>query len=383
MRTNTCVILSVAALAAGLALSGSSECEAADVGELIKIIEAPKTPAERHPRISAHEWKEKNAAWAQLRASARQELTDIGAPAVVPLVDLIKRTPDSSVKIMALTALSLMKNPADLAPAAGLMVELLDEKNPGLRYLAVKTLGAMKLKTAAPRLNGFLADKEDAVRMAVADALGEIDDHKSVAPLLKLADYGKSGEDNAEKKSVRLHVLAALGKLGPALKVVPKLIEKLKSDDLNEREVAAEAVERLLGYEIRADGRWLIAHEEAKRAPVIKDFLDWWAKTLKDKRFRIARKPELTLRVNILRQKWQLRKIRLKALEVIGEIGDKAAVKYLILAMYTRDKILRAAVAKVVEKLSGIRIKYLPGDTDDVWNSKVEAFRQRWREIGN
>ncbi|MFH1730450.1 MAG: HEAT repeat domain-containing protein [Planctomycetota bacterium] len=383
MRTNTCVILSVTLLAAGLALSGSSECEAADVGELIKIIETPKTPAERHPHISAHEWKEKDAGWARLRASARQELTDIGAPAVGPLVDLIKRTNDDSVKIMALTALGLMKNPADLVPTGDLMVELLDEKNPGLRYLAAKTLGVMKLKRAAPKLNGLLADKEDVVRMIAADALGEIDDYESAAPLLKLVDYGKGGEDNAEKKSVRLHVLAALGNLGPALKVVPKLIEKLESDDLNEREVAVEAVEQLLGYEITADGRWLIAHEEAKRVPVIKDFADWWAKTLKDKRFRIARKPDLTLRVNILRQQWQLRKIRLKALEVIGEIGDKAAVNYLILAMYTEDKILRTAVAKVAMALSGIKIEYLPTDTEEQWNSKVESFRQKWREAGN
>jgi len=383
VRTSTCAILSVAVLAAGLALSGLSECEAADVGELITIIETPKTPAERHPRIGAHEWKEKDAAWARLRARAQQELTGIGAPAVGPLVDLIKRTKDNSFKIMALTALSLMKSPAGLAPAGDLMAELLDEKNPGFRYLAAKTLGVMKLKKAAPKLTGLLADKEDVIRMIAADALGEIGDHKSAAPLLKLVDYGKGDDDNTEKKSVRLHVLAALGKLGPALKVVPTLIKKLESDDLNEREVAVEAVERLLGYDIRADGRWLIAHEEAKRAPVIEDFADWWAKTLKDKRFRIARRPELTVRVNILRQKWQLRKIRLKALEIIGEIGDKAAVKYLILAMYTRDKILRAAVAKVAQKLSGIRIEHLPGDTDDVWNSKVEAFRQRWREIGN
>ncbi len=396
MKAKPCVVVSAVLLAAVLVISRSSACQAADneIDGLIRAIETPKPPAERPDAISKAEWNaRKEAAWAWYRAEASRRLTAEGKAAAGKLIALIKRTQDNSVKIMALTSLCQMKNPADLKPASGLAVDLLSNKNPGLRYLAAKVLGVAQFAKAAPQLNALLADKEDRVRVAAADALGRIRDVSSVRPLLLLVDHGKDsqpdgkdsqpgGKDSDEKKAVRLHTIAALGEIGPALDVVPKLIEKLRSTDKNEREVAVEAIEALLGYRIRGTGRWLIAHTKAKREPIIKAFEDWWAKTLKDRRFRIAKKPELTLRVNMLaHQKLQPAGIRAKAAQVLTRMGDPKAVDYVIIAMPTSDKDVRKAAAKTAKKLTGIHIEYLDTDTEATWDSKVDTFRQKWGEI--
>jgi hypothetical protein len=385
VKAKPCVVLPAVLLAAVLAISGSSTCKAAsnEIDELIRAIEMPKPPAERPDAISKAEWNaRKEAAWAWYRAEASRRLTAEGKAAAGKLIALIKRTQDNSVKIMALTGLSLMENPADLKPAGGLAVDLLSDKNAGLRYLAAKILGVVRFAKAVPQLNALLAGKEDRVRIAAADALGRIRDVSSVPPLLLLVDYGKGDKDNDEKKAVRLHSVAALGEIGPALDVVPKLIEKLRSKDKNEREVAVEAIEALLGYDIRGTGRWLIAHTKAKREPIIKAFEDWWAKALKDRRFRIARKAELTLRVNMLaHQKWQPEGVRAKAALVLARMGDPKAVDYVIIAMSTSDKNVRKAVAKTAKKLTGIHIEYLDTDTEATWDSKVDTFRQKWGEI--
>jgi len=389
VKAKPCVVLSAVLLAAVLVILGSSTCKAADneIDELIRAIETPKPPAERPDAISEAEWNaRKDAAWAWYRAEASRRLTAEGKAAVGKLIALIKRTQDNSVKIMALTSLSLMKNPADLKPAGGLAADLLSDKNAGLRYLAAKVLGVVQFAKAAPQLNALLADKEDRVRVAAAAALGRVRDFSSVPALLLLVDYGKvskpGDKDSDEKKAVRLHAVAALGKIGPALDVVPKLIQKLRSEDKNEREVAVEAIEELLGYNIRGTGRWLIAHTKAKREPIIKAFEDWWAKTLKDRRFRIAKKRELTLRVNILaHQKWQPAAVRAKAAEVLARMGDPKAVDYVIIAMSMSDKDARKAAAKTAKKLTGIHIEYLDTDTDANWDSKVDTFRQKWGEI--
>ena len=375
--------------AAAVLVSGSSDCEAAGVddaaiGELIKIVGTPKTPAERHPFISEMEWaRRKDEAWAWLRADAVQELTDRGSKAVEPLMGLIKNAKLSFVKVAALSALSQMENPADLKPATSLLIELLGDKNPGLRYLAVKTLGKMRVVGAVARIEKLTVDPANRVRVAAADALGIIGAFSSVKPLLLLADYGEGEDDNSgEKKAVRLHAVAALGKIGAALDVVPKLIEKLRSEDVNEREVAVEAIDALLGYRITGTGRWLIARNAAQRALIIDAFEAWWKKTLKARHFPIAREPELSLRVDILAgQRWQEMDVKTRAVEVIAKMANPKAVDYLIIAMSTADKDLRKLIAAAAKKLSTIHVEYLDTDSEADWGRKTDTFRISWREI--
>ncbi len=405
MKANACAVLSVVLLAAALVVSGSSDCEAAgvddaSVDELIKIVEALKLPDERHPFISEQEWtRRKNTAWAWLRSGALQELTARGARAVAPLMGLVKNAKANSVRIAALSALSQMKNPADLKPAAGTLVEPLGSKNPGLRYLAVKTLGRMRLVEAVALIEKLTADPEDRVKIVAADALGSIGSFTSVKPLLVLVDYGKDevGDKDidkdmakSERKAVRLHATTALGKIGAVIEVVPKLIEKLRSKDMNVREVAVDAIDDLLGYKFRSITRWLVSPNAKLREPIIKDFEAWWNKTLTDRTFPIARESELTVRVNILAgQKWQSMAVRTRTVEVIAKMANPKAVDYLIIAMAAKNKNIpenernefRKSLAEVAKKLSTINIKHLDTDTEAVWSSKVETFRLAWRSI--
>ena len=389
MKANVREILFVVLLAAVLVVSGLSDCEAAGVDDaavdvLIKIVEMPTPPAERHPLISEQDWTmRKDAVWAWLRAGALEELTARGAKAVGPLMGLVKSAKLNSVKVAALSALSQMKNPADLKPATGLLIELLGNKNPGLRYLAAKTLGGMKVAGAAALIEKLTADPEDRVRAAAADALGSIGSIGSVKPLLVLADYGLVDDnDSDEKKAARLQAVAALGNVGAALEVVPKLVEKLRSDDMNEREVAVEAIDALLGYQITGTGRWLIAHNPQQRAPIIAAFEAWWKKTLATQTFRVANESELTLRVNILAGRAeQPVDVKKRATEVLGKIANPKAVDYLIIAMPADDKDLRKLVAETAKRLSSIHIKYLDADTETAWNRKIDTFRTAWREI--
>jgi HEAT repeat protein len=405
VKANTREVLSVVLLAAALVVFGSSDCEAAgvddaSVDELIKIVETLKTPAVRHSFISEQEWeRRKDTAWAWLRAEALQELTARGPKAVVPLMGLVKNAKANSVKIAALSALSQMKNPASLKPAAALLLELLGSKNPGLRYLAVKTLGRMKLAKATALIEKLTADPEDRIKIAAADALGAIGNFSSVKPLLLLVDYGKdeAGDkdvdkkmEKSEKKAVRLHAIAALGKIGAVLEVVPELIKKLRSDDKNEREVAVDAIDDLLGYDIRSITRWLVALTPKQRAPIIKAFEDWWKKTLAAKKFPISRELELTVRVNILAgQPWQSMDVRRRALEIIAKMANPKAVDYLIFAMNAKSKNVpedvlkefRKFLARTAKKLSTIHIQHLDTDTEAKWSSKVETFKLSWRGI--
>ncbi len=394
MKTNTRLILCVALLTAGLLLPASRLCQAADddkpnIPRLIWWLEHPDPTDQRPPEIDEQEWgQRKHQAWAEARSRAREDLTRAGAAAVVPLVELIERSKDFRVGIPALTALSLMTNPADLKRAERPMLELLADEKPGIRYLAAKTLGAMKSRRAAPALIKLLADKEDVVRLGAIDALGNTrGGAKAATPLRGLLDHGQKaeGEDSENNKAIRLHTVKALGKLGVALDVVDDLIKKLRSKDINERETAVDAIKNLLGFDIRGDGLWLIADklkDPKKRKPLVKAFEAWWNKTKADRKFVVKDFPELALRVNMIaHQKNQRRDVKLKAIEWVSISGNPRAVDYLIIAMSTPDKDLRTKLAKVATKLSTIKIEHLGTETDARWGTRIGTFRLGWGEI--
>ncbi len=364
------------ALLTVLLVVGFAPCgQSADVDELIWAIETPKPPAERPTGplggIGVRDWeKKRHEAWSRLRVKAREELTNAGGKAVQPLLELINRTQDDSVKIVALTALSLM-GPGNLPPARAVMVTLLSDDNPAVRYLAAKTLGVMKSRQALSELYKLAKDDEETVRLITADALGQIGDSKSANVLVALlAD---------DKKAVRLHAIGALGKLGFSPGVVRELINKLRSEDINECHASAEAIKGLVYYDLAADPQWHIARTAEKRKPIINKLESWWDKTLGRRTFHIPDSPELTLRVNMMLQKWQTKAVRLRAVERIREVSGTKAVDYLILAFPEKDKDIRKAVAAAATELSGISIKYRPTDTEAEWIDKIQDFTRRWK----
>jgi len=368
------VAVLVALLVAAGVAAGPSSRASGSIPVWIRLIATPKTPEEPQGGHSKETWeKKKDEIWAQMRLNAQKGLTAAGSRAVPELLGLIKQTKDSSVKIVALTALSTMRDPADLREAGPAMVSLLPDENPGIRYLAIKTLGVMRFPAAAPHLHKLAKDEQAVVRLRVADALGGIGDFSSADTLLDLlAD---------KEKSVRLHAMDALGVLGAALKVVPRLAARLESEDINERDSAAEAIKELLGYDIAADGRWLIARKAEQRAPIIKAFNDWWNETVKKIDIVIKDEPELSFRLSTALDKKQMMPVRLRSLQIIKKVNKKKAARHLIELMYERNDKIRQAVAETATALTGIRIRYRPNLTEPEWITLVDIFRRRLKGI--
>jgi HEAT repeat protein len=373
------------ALTAMVVLCVADESSARPVSRNIEILSVPDTPAKRPPEIPEFEWdRGPDKAWVRLRVSASRELTSAGARGVKEMVKTLSSAKDDRVRVSMLSCLSQMTAPGDpdgvkpvpaLKQAALELSKLLGDPNPGVQYLTIKALGRARYAAALDKLHALAGDGQMVIRLAVADALGLIGSAKSEDAVLKLmAD---------EDKSVRLHGIKASGELGPALKIVPALIQLLKKDDINERNAAIDALKRLTGYDMKKGGRWLLATTAKKRAPLIAKLEEWWKKTLDGQRFGIIGNKELTLRINILTQRWQKSEIKLAALHVIekqwnGKVDrTDTVITYLILALRDKDKAVRKEVARVATKLSGIRIIYRDADTEVEWDTKVDEFEQK------
>jgi len=260
-----------ALLVLGLLTCGTELRAAEDVSGWIDTIEQTKAPA----------GTKDEEGWARDRTDARTALVRAGAAAVRPLVALIQRSKQDFVRISALTALAEIEPPRALRSAVPLMTGLLKDKNPGIRYLAAQVLGQARHAPAA--LLELVDDKQVTVRLAAADAIanaGELDPKAAAVALLKLADLqpadDASDEVQTQCKTVRLHAIAALARPGVVLGVVPKLIEKLESKDVNEREAAVAAIEELLGYNLKSSLQWDIQHTAKGRKPIIEKFRTWW-----------------------------------------------------------------------------------------------------------
>lgn len=374
-----------ALLAACLVVSIQDPGAAADVDTLIKAVAQPDAPPEKPGGITDRDWSTRpDEAWANYRAEAVKELTRRGAEAVQPLLDLIASTDRDSVRIAALTALNMMKNADDLRPAGPSLIGLLDNKNNGVRYLAVKTLGVMKYDDAGPHIQRLIQDDEPALRMITADALGQIGRPDGAGPLVSMmAD---------EDKDIRLHAIDALGQLGVALAsrpnaddpldVINKLVGTLRGDDVNERNAAVQAISNLLGYDLVADGRWIIAHLPKDREPIIEEFEAWWKKTRDGGKYAVPDALELTLRINIGANAGgnQPTAIRVRSIERIAAMRDKRAVNYLIVIMRSPDTDVRKAAVKAASDISGIKVSYNPAYSEVEWLDRVDRFKLQWED---
>ena len=368
------------------ALMTAPAAESADVKSLVQMISLPKAPQQCPSGVSAIDWKNKrDETWTNLRSAAHEQLVALGEAAVEPVFELTATGTEPSVRISALTILSEMESAnakSAISEHTDALIAMLDEKNPGINYLAAKILGQIGATRATPQLVKLAQNEEEILRLVCADSLGQIGDPKAADALLKLT--------NDEVKSIRLHAIRALGRLGIALipqqrdlpkDILSELVVKLREGDKNEQNAAVTAVQEIAGYEITADGRWLIAHKPEQREPLIKELEEWW-ESAKDKRdFVIANDPEMTFRVNMMVDQKQAMPVRLTAIRQIARSSDKRAVDYLILVLTDADRQIRTASSAVASRLSGVRLEYVPSESEGVWMNKVNEFRRRWAEI--
>ncbi len=387
MKTNSGrMILTVVLMAAALPGVYAASATGATIEQLIWVIERPAPPAEPPDwmTISRETWtRRRDEVWVEKRLDAQKQLSATGAPAVQPLLDLMKRAPQDSVRIVALTALSAMTDRRALKPAGGNLAELLKDKNAGVRYLAVKTLGLMRHRAAVPQIEKLLEEPEESVRQAAVLAMGQIGDARSAVKLVKLTDEKDQG--------LRLHAIEALGMVGVALvdgeppggvtDVVAKVIPMLGANDPTEEKSAVFAFNGLTGWDLTSAAEWILVQTKPKdKAAFVGGLEAWWKGVRAGRGFVVPNAPELTLRVNMAANRDLATPVRVRAVGVMKSLEDPRAVNYLVIIMADPDKDIRRAAAEAAEALSGIRIEYLPADSETTWAEKVERFRRNWDE---
>jgi len=372
-KTNWVIVCAACLTALSVSVPAGRAAEV-PVSRLIETLEATKPPADppKWLRVSAQVWAERGPwIWIGERLDAQKDLAAAGAAAAPALLELLGRTKDDSVKISVLVVLGSMQSPGELRPrgkVAEALLRLLGDKNAGVRYHAIKVLGFMGHKAAYPELVKLATSDSAVIRLSVAQALGDVGDLRAAAGLLELV------ED--KERSVRLHAIDALGVLGVAHEVVPKLIEKLGSEDVNERSAAVEAVEKILGYDIKVRHSEWFRPFAKDRKPAIDGFSGWWKANYEG---AVPPTDELSLRLKMGADAKQIERVRVKSLDMVAKVGRKKAVDDLFLIMQTAtSKPVRAAAARSATALSGIRIEHREADSEIEWERKLSTFRRLW-----
>jgi HEAT repeat protein len=224
-----------------------------------------------------------------------------------------------------------------------------------VRENAAEALGVLRDRKAVEPLIDALNDKDEEVRWKACWALGNIGDKKAVEPLISLL--------NDERWSVRRYAASALGKIGDS-QAVESLIYTLNDDEWHVRKYAADALgnigdEKAVDSLVDAlsdgdnDVRWkaVIALGKMRSAavePLIEAFgnEDWRIRGRAAEALgNIGDTRALNLLINALvgRNKDKNKYVRGRAAEALGKIGDDMAVKPLTQAkedeyIYVRTK---------------------------------------------
>jgi HEAT repeat protein len=143
------------------------------------------------PRLAPPDWHK--APWA---------LSQIGAPAVPALIDLL-RSEKPEVRLRAIRPLLVIaRGASDAAPA---LTRLLTDDDARIRQWAAAALGQMGAAGAGaiPALNKALADGEASVRQAAAAALGGVGALESVG---LLQDVANADPEPSVRRAARLSV---------------------------------------------------------------------------------------------------------------------------------------------------------------------------------
>ena len=164
-----------------------------------------------------------------VRADATQALVETGSPAIRPLIDALE---DASVRDAA----------ADTLAAIGVLaveplIAVLGHRNSGVRMASAKALAAIGMLAVEP-LVVALRSKNSVVRMSVIGALAQIGT-LVLEPLIKTL-----GAEN-EQGYVRVAVAEALGQLGDTRAINPLTVALRSDRDAEVRAAAAKALERL------------------------------------------------------------------------------------------------------------------------------------------
>jgi HEAT repeat protein len=141
----------------------------------------------------------------QVRAAAARSLGAIEAKSAAPALCALLADPAEEVAIAAAGALGEIADPVALDPLIRIVKS--DNVSAGLYEASANALARMKDPRAVPGLIGLLASKEDQIRWAAVDALGNLRAPEGIQPLSLLAREDPNPQN-------REAALAALNKIG-------------------------------------------------------------------------------------------------------------------------------------------------------------------------
>ena len=168
-----------------------------------------------------------------VKAAASMALARIHAEEAIPLLVGELRTTDTGSSPRVAEALTRFG-----APAVPPLVELLrDEEHPQAAVWAARVLGRIGDHAATAPLLERLYDRNDTVRMAATEALGALGDRRAAQALLRAALSDPMPQ-------VRAHAAGAIGRMG-AEASIDVLIAALADPDYGTRVRALEALEMI------------------------------------------------------------------------------------------------------------------------------------------
>jgi HEAT repeat protein len=216
------------------------------------------------------------------------------------------------------------------------VMEYLSDKNRKVRMNAALVLGSLGDLRAVEPLIRALSDKRRIVRREAANSLGELKDERAVEPLIKALKDGDSG--------VRMFSARALGRIGDERALSP-LLGLLSDKDPAVSQWACEAIGELGEVRQEAiDALKVSLKQRNKRLQL----------SAASSLGRLGDKSGLDLAMEIL-EGGKLRKgdnfLRAYAAESLGWIGDPLASPLLIEATQSKDKFLREAATKALERI--------------------------------
>jgi len=270
---------------------------------------------------------------------------EIGVPAAVPLVALLKDQ-DKQVRQTAVQSL-LRIGPA----AADILVAALKEESEEIRqgaYWVLIKLGPHVIETLIAALN----DESEEIRLAIARALGQIGDPRAVVPLISLfqdLDW-----------SVRRDAYKSITKIGkPAVK---ELLNALTHPSEEIKWGAARTLETLgwkPGKDTIGASYWIIKGEwhrcveigEPAIPPLIKTLGHWDNDVCKEATGTLINigRPAVPALIEMLNQENPT--VRIYAANALGVIGDERAEEPLRAMLSDPDKAVSQAASEAISAI--------------------------------
>ena len=259
-------------------------------------------------------------------AMAAWALGEIQDPASAPALQAAVHSSSPRVRLAGAWALGQLED----ASYAKDVLPLLRDVDPVMRATAAAALGQMKSPRVGAALVGALTDRNDAVRLAAVGALADLNEQSAVAPIEGLLL-------NDPVSDVRRECASALGTLSQARSLEP-LARALDDRDMDVRREAASAISDL---------------DDVTKAPAALVR----ATTSTDPELRRQATAALahigdrgTVQVLADRLGDDDRRIRLAAVEGLGEMNVAAALPGLTRALNDRDPEVRRAAAEALGK---------------------------------